>query len=648
MCRLTFRAGVYTAMLYRFAVALVLLWLTRFAFAAYNADVVGSPSLGELLWLSLHGVRFDLTAAAYFNALFIAMNILPFGFVYNRIYRRVSDWVYWICNSLMLAINIGDIPYYRFTGARLRWTNVLNITTDSSIGSIVGQYAADYWWAFAAGAAVIALLVWASLRVRVTAPVPPVRLRAAVGLFVLFGGLTFLAMRGRVGSGIPLAIPDAAFVVRKAPHINVVLNSPFCILRSLNRKKSNIEPEIELMPADTLAAIRSSYHPGAPAGSVRRHNIVNIIIESGGAEWVDALSVTGTRRGLMPFLDSIAGHSLVFAHTIACSRSSCGGATAVMTGFPAFDPFYFMLSPYNKNTLDSPARLLAAKGWDTTFYYGCKHGSFNIDQTAYASGYHRIIDREAYGDDRDFDGMWGIFDYPMAAFVARDLGSLRQPFIATWFTVSAHGPFTVPDDWDTSVFIHPEASPERGLEYTDMALRRFFSLAATQPWYDNTIFVITADHGNRDFKGTPFDGDYVRNHIPFVIYAPGGGVEQGVVSDRVVSQHDIAATTLSLIGYDSPYVSVGADALSDSYRGYGIARTDGGRYIVIGTRYTIYTTPDLGAVDEVYDTHADIFMSVPLEGDVPSETLDMLRFAQAFVQDYTARLNHDRLSVVSE
>ncbi len=105
------RTNIYVATLYSFAVALITLWLTRFGFAWYNHDVTGSPSFGEILRLSMHGLRFDLTATLYFNALFIAMRILPFPFVYNRIWLKVTDWVYGICNGLMIAINIGDIPY---------------------------------------------------------------------------------------------------------------------------------------------------------------------------------------------------------------------------------------------------------------------------------------------------------------------------------------------------------------------------------------------------------------------------------------------------------------------------------------------------------------------------------------------------------
>ena len=645
MKRKWFATDAIGATLWQLGVALLLLWLSRFAFAWYNADICAVDSFGEVLRLSAHGLRFDLSALAYFNALFILMRVLPFNFVYSAAYNRIVLWIYGICNGIMLAINLGDIPYFRFTGARLRWSNVLNITTDSDIWRIVLQYAGSYWWAFAAVGLVVAAMIWLATRVRMRPSAGFLSRKGwRIAVAIFFAGITFLAMRGRVGAGVPLAIPDAAFAAHKSPQINVVLNSPFCILRSLNRKKSNVEEEFSFFDDATLATIRNSVHNGSD--SLARRNIVTIVIESGGSAWLDSIGprIGGEKHGLMPFLDSIAGRSAVFLHTIACSRSSCGGFTAVSCGFPAFDPFYFMLSPYNKNTLDAPARLLGERGWDTTFYYGCKHGSFNIDQTAFASGYTRIVDREAYGNDDDYDGMWGIFDYHMAEYIARDLSSRPEPFLANWFTVSAHGPFTLPDGWPTDSYIHPEASPERGLEYTDQALRRFFELASAQPWFENTTFIITGDHGNRDFKGTIYDTPYIQSHIPFIVYTPDGSVGPAINDSMVFSQHDIAATTLALAGFDRPYVQLGVDAFDPSAESFGIQRISG-RYLVVGPEYTIYTSPDVKVVEEIYDTVSDPTMSKPIDTYDPEVVGHMLRWAQAFLQDYTSRLRGDRLAL---
>lgn len=113
--------------------------------------------------------------------------------------------------------------------------------------------------------------------------------------------------------------------------------------------------------------------------------------------------------------------------------------------------------------------------------------------------------------------------------------------------------------------------------------------------------------------------------------------------DRAFSQHDIAATTLALAGYDEPFVQLGTNAFDLDAGSFGIQRISG-RYMVVGPRYAIFTSPDVKSVEEVYDIVADPAMKVPLASFDTDEADTLLRQAQAFLQDYTGRLIHDRLS----
>lgn len=242
----------------------------------------------------------------------------------------------------------------------------------------------------------------------------------------------------------------------------------------------------------------------------------------------------------------------------------------------------------------------------------------------------------------------GVFDYPMAERVVSDLNKTQQPFLATWFTITSHGPFVLPEGWDTSRYYNKKLGAEQVLEYTDEAIKHFFDLASLQPWYANTTFIITGDHGNREFIGQDVDGDYVRNRIPMIIYTPDGSVPVRRIKDRVVSQHDIPVTLLTLAGYDKPYVSLGSDMLGESYDGYGIFRTDGGRYFINAPEVAIYLSPDMHAVEEVYDTSKDPLLKHPLPDYAPERVARMQRWAQAFMQDYTTRLNRNRMSISTE
>lgn len=637
--------NIYITTLWAVAISLIMLWLTRFIFVLYNYESVGSPGIIETLRLSWHGLRFDISAVLYFEILFIAMRILPFKFVYNHKWLTATAWVYGVCTALLIAVNVADIPYYSFTGARLRWANVLTIGTDKGILNVIAGFAMPYWWAYLLGIILIGVTIWLGGFYRTVKPVRFLPMGWRIGIFVFVGLLCFAGMRGRVGKGNPLSIADAAFMVETPPEINAVLNSPFTLLRSLNVRKNNSEPVLTFFSEEEIKKLRNSVHQGA--GPLKRRNYMIIMIESGGAEWIDGLSVLGPHHA-MPFLDSLLRKSTVVENVFACGRSSVGGTTAVLGGFPAFEPVHFMLSPYNQNTIDTPARLLGAEGWHTAFFYGCAHGSFNIDQTAYAMGYKTIVDLDTYGINEDYDGTWGVFDYPMAERVVTDLNSIQKPFLATWFTITSHGPFVLPEGWDTSHYYYKQLGAEQVLEYTDEAIRHFFDLASRQPWYANTTFIITGDHGNREFIGQDVDGDYIRNRVPFILYAPDGSIPARRIADRTVSQHDIPVTLLTLAGYDKSFVSLGSDMLAEDYSGYAIFRTDGGRYFLNAPGVAMYLSPDMKTVEEVYDTTADPMLKNPVPGYSPETVARMQRWAQAFMQDYTTRLNRNRMSVAKE
>lgn len=648
-----FKTNIYIATIYQIVSVLFLLWLTRLFFIFHNYDSVGIHSTNEFLRTCFYGLRFDLVAVAYFNILFILLRILPFTFTSNRFYLHITDAIYYITNSLLLAINIGDTPFFRFTGSRLRWSTLMGITADPNWGGEILACFGAYWSVFLGAAFSIVSLIWLYKRVDI---IPNEQLFphtqrcrkiiARTAAFLLLAGATFLSMRGRIGNGVPLSIADAEWYIREASQINAVLNSPFCIVRSLN-KHNEIEPLV-FFSDDELAEIRSSLHKGK-AGQLTGKNIMVITIESGGSVWFDSLCRIPNNdiAGCTPFLDSLISKSLSCRHTVATGIRSVEGITAIYGGFPMFTPFIYMLSPYNSNMLDAPARLLKNEGYSTIFYFGCNHGSFHIDQTAHASGFSRIIDREIYGDDSEFDGHWGIFDHAMGEYAAEDLSTIREPFFAGWFTLNAHNPFTKPEHWHPDGYLHPEASAQRGMEYTDRALRHFFEIAKQQKWYNNTIFVITADHGNRDLKNTPYDTPYIKYLIPFILYTPDGSIEPGHIDDRMMTQFDIAPTILGLVNYPHDYIALGTDLFDTQTERYAIGFTDN-QYRVTGLRYVVLLSSDATTVQSVFDIAADPLMTSSTNEFDHEEIHKMVHWAQAFLQDYTQRIINDQLSIQHE
>jgi phosphoglycerol transferase MdoB-like AlkP superfamily enzyme len=108
-------------------------------------------------------------------------------------------------------------------------------------------------------------------------------------------------------------------------------------------------------------------------------------------------------------------------------------------------------------------------------------------------GIQQYFGMDEYGNKNDFDGYWAIWDEEFFQYFAGKLSGFSQPFVSTIFSATSHHPFLLPERY-TGRFPEGPHPINRCIGYTDMAVRRFFESASRQPWFDNTIFVITADH----------------------------------------------------------------------------------------------------------------------------------------------------------
>ena len=654
--RLRFRCGYYTATVYQLVVSVVALWLTRFPYYIYNAGEIGDISPAEWLPIMWGGLRFDLCAVAYFNLLFIAMRFLPFGFVTRRRWMLATNIIFGVSTAVMLALNIADVAFSPFIGGRMRWSTLAGAFGDSNMVGIIISYFHDYWWTY--------LLAVISIGVTLAVAYIPVisggiirvgrrwlTIMLRVLIFIVASFVTFICIRGDLTRSRPLGIADAICYGINTK-VNLILNTPFTVVRSINssaleRVEYFSDKELQELRRDRYSFTDNDSLPGI--ASQKGKNIVVIVLESGAQMWIDTLNIVAgdSPKRLTPFLDSIASRSMVCRNVMATGVTSPNGITAVFCGFPSFEPMFHSVSPYNRNTIDTPVNHLVRKGYTSKFYFGGAPSSYYVVPSALASGFEDVVTLREYGDDRDFDGKWGIFDHAMGAYAARDMSTLPQPFISGWFTINAHGPFIVPTDWQADGYLSEPRTPQRGIEYTDRALRHFFNIAKEQPWYDNTVFIITGDHGCRELKHTNYDTPYIKYHIPFIVYTPDGSVKPGEVEGRVMSQFDIAPTLLHIMGYDKPFVSLGTDLFDLSRPHYALSSVNG-RLMITGERYVVMTDMKAASPDEVYDIVADQSLSAPLDSYDGVEVDSMMRWARAFMQDYTCRMIDNRMSVATD
>ncbi|MFW6275827.1 MAG: LTA synthase family protein [bacterium] len=320
---------------------------------------------------------------------------------------------------------------------------------------------------------------------------------SVVTLF-LAGGLSIAGMRGGFRhSTRPINISNAARYVDKPEQVGIVLNTPFSVFRTIG--KSVFQP-VKFFEEDKLSAIYTPVHQPKKTASANvnqkeRPNVVLIILESFGREHIGSLNKDledGTYKGFTPFLDSLISKSWAFERAYANGRKSIDALPSIVASVPSLVQPY-IVSEYANNRINGLAGLLGKIGYESAFYHAAPNGSMGFMAFTKMAGYDHYIGQTEYNNNEDFDGMWGIWDEPFFQFFAKDMNRLKEPFFSTIFSLSSHHPFAVPDEYE-GFFPKGPLPLHEVMGYTDMALRKFFESSSKCSWYNNTLFIIIADH----------------------------------------------------------------------------------------------------------------------------------------------------------
>jgi phosphoglycerol transferase MdoB-like AlkP superfamily enzyme len=292
----------------------------------------------------------------------------------------------------------------------------------------------------------------------------------------------------------------------------------------------------------------------------KKLNIVLISVESLSGDYVEGLDVS-KHKHLMPNLDALASKSLFFTQLYANGTRTVRGLEALALSVPPTPGESIVKRPDNEN-LWSLADVFNAKGYASEFLYG-GYGYFDNMNHFFASNGYTAVDRNAIADkDIHAENVWGVADEDLYTLVMKRMDAAYaegKPYFGHVMTTSNHRPFTFP----AGRVKLPQGSRRAAVEYTDWAIADFLKRASTKPWFDDTIFVITADHCATSAGKTSLPVD--RYHIPLFIYSP-KHVPPGRV-DRLMSQIDIPPTVLGMLGF----------SYTSRFYGYDLFRVEPGR-----------------------------------------------------------------------
>ena len=620
---------------------MVLYSLSRVGFYFFNANYFPDMTFSRFMLIMLGGLKFDISGIMFVNAIYILLYLIPFRFRYHRIYQVSIKWLFYITNGLALAVNTADFFYFEFILKRST-ADVFMFAKEGNIFTLFGIFLIDYWrgvifWIF-----LLVFMVSAYRRFKVIKPAEKKNAPFYLsGIFWLLLSMYFsvIAMRGGfTGTTRPITLGNAGAFTQKPLEMAIVLNTPFTIIRTLDKKPLK---EKNYFVENELEAIYDPTHFATMDSEFKPINVVVLIIESFAKEYIGALNKNldnGQYKGYTTFLDSLIEQSKTYQWAFANGRKSIDALPSVVSSIPSMVHPY-VTSTYAANDVNSIASLLKTKGYETAFFHGAPNGSMGFDAFMKVAGYDKYFGMTEYGNDADFDGSWGIWDEEFMLYMTEEMNNLKEPFHIAFFSVSSHHPFKIPEKYKGR-FKEGTLDFHIPVQYTDLALKLFFQKASQQSWFKNTLFVITADHSNQawhDEYKTAI-GDF---SIPILFYHPGNPELRGIDS-TVVQQMDILPTIMAYLNFDKKYIAFGNDAFDENAQHFAV-NYNNSTYQIMKGKFLLQFLEEktIGLFDYVNDP----LLKNNLAGTFPKEQKDMEMLLKAFIQQYNNRMLRNELVV---
>jgi phosphoglycerol transferase MdoB-like AlkP superfamily enzyme len=640
---MNFRMTEYRALFYRIFLAYLFYFMARVLFFLYNIDLIDVESVGQFFRLALIGLQFDTTAILYTNSLFVLLSILPLKINTFPRFQWGMGLLYGVTNAIAYATNFVDFIYYKFSQSRLTTAVFDVVGNEENKVTLLLLFIKNYWHVFLLF--FVLGYAWYILynRVKVSYSAHPFTIKyflqsILIAVFVL--GISIIGIRGGIGnSSRPINMVDAHRYVTNGTHADLVLNSPFCLIRTYNK---NFFKKVDFLPNDQIEDV---IHPikQYSGGQHKGKNVVILIMESFGREYIGAFN-KHTRIpdyvSYTPFLDSLANHSMLYSNAFSNGRQSIHAMPAILAGVPSFK-IAFTSSPYANQKVQSIVSVTNEMGYDTSFFHGAPNGSMGLLGFSNILEFDHYYGKDEFNDNSQFDGVWGIWDEPFFQFMNQTLSQKKSPFLATIFSVTSHEPYQVPSEYK-GVFPIGDIPIHQVVGYSDNALRQFFKAAQKEPWFENTLFVLTADHCNESFYSI-YNKPINRFAVPVMFYAPKGTLVGE--SNELTQQMDIFPTLVDLLGYDQPIQSWGRSLVAGKEEEIPFS------VHYLGTVYHF----SVGEFTFVFDGEKtigvyaveDVGLSVNLIENKTPEMEQHERFMKAFFQDYMNRVITKRLAVSS-
>ncbi|GAB3901962.1 alkaline phosphatase family protein [Larkinella knui] len=528
-----------------------------------------------------HGLRMDLSTAGYLTVLPALLIALTPGLAFKKVSipLRILTFIELIIVSF---ITVADLEIFRTWGFHLDITPLHYLKSPREAAASVAASPILSLLTLLVALLLVGNYCFNRLIHRFISSVKPVRWWIATPVLLVASTALILPIRG----GFQLAPMNVSTVYfSPVAFANYAAVTPqWNFMHSfLERNKYGANPFVFFPKGQANRALQVLRQPVAdslPLLSTSRPNVILIVWESFTAK---SVAVLGGRTGVTPQFEKLVHEGLLFNQFYASGDRSEKGLIALLSGFPAQATASIMTLPSKAAKLPTLGQKLKTAGYATSFYYGGETEFANIKSYLYHNQFDRIVSKSDFKPS-DWNSKWGAHDHIVYNRILSDLNGAKTPFFVSLFTLSSHEPFEVPmptvfpGKEEESLFLN-------SMYYADRSLGAFIAQAKKQPWWSNTLIIITADHGHR----LPvLSTDRVRDfHIP-MLWLGGALKAKPRFIDQIGSQTDLAATLLHQLHLVTSEFKWSRDLLNPQNRPFAYFAFNNGFGVVQPNRHLLF------------------------------------------------------------
>jgi phosphoglycerol transferase MdoB-like AlkP superfamily enzyme len=509
-----------------------------------NAQGVSSALLFQTLWF---GLKMDLSMAAYITVpvcLFVLVGVFISFFRKKIVYIIYTGLILLIELLLILA----DAEIYKAWGTRIDFTPLRYLSSPKEAWASVSHL--PIFWIIV-GLVLIYFLIFWLFRKIISSSIVLLEIKrlwlAQALLVIAFIGILIIPIRG--GLQLTPLNQSSVYFSNVQYANNAAVNASWNFMSSVTQMNMlSFNPYMYMTQAEAENLVRSLYSSEGKIGQIvndsnsTKPNVIFIIWESFTEKVLNKV-IDG--KPVIRYFPELCKEGIYFSNCYSSGDRTDKGISAILSAYPALPKGSIVHYPSKTTKLVGLGNLFQENNYSTHFYYGGELEFMNIKSYLTGQKFQHFTTKENFSD-ANMNSKWGAHDDVVMKKMLTDISQMKQPFFTTCLTLSSHEPFETPvpiifkgNDKETK-FIN-------SLHYTDSVIYRFISELKKMPLWQNTIVIISADHGHY----LPVTGKRADDYRIPVLWLGGGLKNKNIVIDKTINQLDIAGSLVQQLHFNT-------------------------------------------------------------------------------------------------